>query len=547
MKQKLEKLLEASIQKLGLPAIPVTLELPKQKGHGDLAANAALLLAGQIKQAPREVAARLVESLKPFPPWLEKAEVAGPGFINFTIHSAAYFSSLSDIFKQKKKFGSSLWGRGQKVILEFVSANPTGPLNVVSARAAVIGDTLANILKASGFKPHREFYVNDVGGQIDLFVKSLEARWRQAKGEAVDIPEGGYQGEYVKDLAQKLRRGDFRKAGLKAMVGWQKKSLKKFGVVFDRWFFQSALTRSPRFKKILADLQKKGWLYPKEGALFFKSSALGDDKDRVVQKQDGEYAYFASDIVYHADKFARKFDRLIDLFGPDHHGYVARTKAAVKALGFDPDRLTILIVQQVNLVRGGTVVKMSKRAGEIITMDDLLEEVGADAGRFFFLMRSANTHLDFDLDLAKKQTPENPVFYVQYAHARIESIFHKAREHKIKFKPSAARGEFFDLPEEKDLVKRLLEYPDVLLRAARELEPHGLAFYCLDLAKQFQAYYSAAKADPRYRVVDPQNLARTQTKLYLLKNIQIVLQNALALMGISAPDRMESKDAASPL
>ncbi|MBI4223706.1 MAG: arginine--tRNA ligase [Deltaproteobacteria bacterium] len=542
MKRKLEKLLADAVERLKWPPVPVTLELPKQKGHGDLATPAAFLLAGPAKKSPRDVAALIVEKLKPLPAWIEKAEVAGPGFINFTIHGSAYFEALGNIFKQKGKFGSSRWGEGKKIILEFVSANPTGPLNVVSARAAAVGDTLAKILKKAGFKPHCEFYVNDVGHQIDLFAQSLEARYREAKGEAAAIPEGGYHGEYLKALAKKLTRTDFKKEGLKAMVAWQKESLKNFGVVFDRWLHQSALMKGPKFEKTLSVLQNKGHLYEQEGALFFRTTAFGDDKDRVVRKSGGEYSYFASDIVYHADKFARKFDRAVDLFGPDHHGYVARTQAGVQALGFDPARLTILIVQQVNLVRGGKVVKMSKRAGEMVTMDDLLEEVGKDSARFFFLMRSGNTHLDFDLDLAKKQSLDNPVFYVQYAHARIASVFRKAREYKIKFRPAAARADFFDLPEEKELVKRLLEYPEVLLRAAKELEPHGLAFYCLDLAKQFQSYYSRAKEDPRYRVVDPDNLPRAQTKLYLLKNIQIVLQNALGLMGISAPERMESKE-----
>lgn len=548
MRQKFIELLAKIVSDLNWPDVPVSAEVPKQRGHGDISTNLAFLLAKPLKKSPREVAAILLEKLRPLPEWIKKIDVAGAGFINCHIHPKAYFEALQAVYQSGKKFGVAKVGQGRKILLEFVSANPTGPLNVVSARAAAVGDTLARLLQKVGYHAEKEFYVNDVGVQIDLFGQSLWARYQQAVGKEAALPEEGYQGEYLCERAAKLAKQKkvirsaevIQKLGLDGMVAWQKKSLKNFGVVFDRWFHQSELLGSEQFATVLKPLQEKNYLYEKEGALFFQSSAFGDDKDRVVKKQDSEYTYFASDIVYHHNKFARGFDRCIDLLGPDHHGYVARTKAAVAALGYDPKRLTILIVQQVNLIQSEKIVKMSKRAGKLVTMDDLLEEVGKDVARYFFLQRSLNTPLDFDLELAKQQTLENPVFYIQYAHARIASIFKKAAEQKIKPVFSKINCADLDLPEEKELAKQVLDFPDVVLQAAEELEPHFIAFYVLDLARQFQSYYSQAKQDPRYKVVDPENRERTLAKLYLLKNIQIVLQNALELMGISAPERMVS-------
>lgn len=552
IEEKLKPVVTAAIRKLGValvPAAPVPefqYSRPKQAEHGDVSTNAAFLLAKSLQNPPRKIAEDLLHAMQPLPDWLMKAEVAGGGFLNFFVDPRVYFGGLGAIFKQGKKFGASRRGAGKKVILEFVSANPTGPLNIVSARAAVVGDTLARILERTGFKTRREYYVNDIGNQITLFAQSLEARYKKALGEKASLPAEGYQGEYLGDLAEQLARksgkytlGDLKRLGLQEMIASQKKSLKNFGVAFDRWFSQSELFKKGKVEKSLRKLEKAGHLYETEGALFFKSTDFGDDKDRVVRKKDGDYSYFASDIAYHGDKFGRRFDRVINLFGPDHHGYLARTRAAVAALGFDPEALTILIVQQVNLMEGETLVKMSKRAGKIITMDLLLEEVGRDVARYFFLQRAASTPLDFDLDLAKKATPENPVFYIQYAHARICSIFGKAAEAGIR--PSFRKIDWsrLDLPEEKELAKGLLEFPDVLVKAAEDLAPHPLAFYALELSKLFQAYYSAAKQDPRYKVIDPERMKATEAKLYLLKNVRIVLHNALDLMGISAPERME--------
>ncbi len=561
LEQKIKVLLEKGLKKAFNRNLPILLNIPKQLEHGDLSTNIAFILAGELKKNPRVIAQEIIDHLKPLPEWIERVDWAGAGFINFVFKPTAYFEVLKEVLKEGKKFGSSKTGKGKKVILEFVSANPTGPLNVVSARAAVLGDTLANLLDFAGFKTHREYYVNDVGNQIELFAQSLRARYLHALGQEAVIPEEGYQGDYLKKLGEELARGrhagavsqyetgsgrhpeDFKKIGLKKMLDWQKKSLKHFGVVFDKWYRQSDLIKKKMPQKAMAKLKERGFLYKKEGAHFFKSTAFGDDKDRVVQKQDGEFSYFASDIAYHEDKFARGFQWAVDLLGPDHHGYVARTKAAVEALGFKPEQLTILIIQQVNLLQNEVLVKMSKRAGSLITMDDLLDEISVDVARYFFLQRAASTPLDFDLVLAKKETPENPVYYIQYAHARIESIFAKAKEGGIKTGFKRIALSLLNLPEEKELAKKLLVFPDMVAEAAKDLAAHPLAFYALDLAKLFQAYYSQAKQDVRYKVVDLENRPKTEAKLYLLKNIQIVLQNALRLMGISAPKRMESKDA----
>lgn len=553
LEEKVKALLKKAMGNLGWPEVSIILESPKLKEHGDFSSNAAFLLAKPLKKSPRQVAEELLKALRPFPDWIENIEVAGAGFLNFRLRSQAYFESLRMIFKEGEKFGTSSAGKSKRVILEFVSANPTGPLNIVSARAAAVGDTLANLLKATGHKVHREYYVNDIGNQIDLFAQSIQARVQEARGSPTPIPEGGYHGEYLRnfaaDLAKKKKNctlEDFKKMGLKEMVARQKKSLEKFGVVFDRWFFQSELIEKGKLEKTLKRLESLNHLYQQEGAVFFRAAFFGDEKDRVVRKAGGEYTYFASDIAYHADKFDRKFDRAIDLLGPDHHGYVARTRAALVPMGIDPRRLTVLIIQQVHLLEGDVRVKMSKRAGNIITLDELLNEVGRDVARYFFLQRAASTPLDFDLELAKKETPENPVFYIQYAHARICSIFKKAAAEKIRPNFKKVSLELLDLPEEKELAKKILQYPAAVASAAQELTPHTLAFYCHDLAQQFQAYYSQAKNDPRYRVVDPAQSAKTAAKLYLLKNIRIVIQNALRILGISAPERME-KDVAGAI
>ena len=543
IQEKLRELVLGALPK----SAPIHFEIPKQTSHGDLSTNVALQLAKELGKPPREIAATIVARLPKNHELVEKTEIAGPGFINFFIQPDAYFRLLKNILDHPKDFGRLKLGQKKKVLLEFVSANPTGPLNIVSARAAAFGDCLANILEYAGYKPSTEFYVNDVGNQIELFAESLYARYCQALGNEAKIPEEGYHGEYLAELGRELAKKEkkkelkfFREAGLKAMLSGQKKSLANFGVHFDRWFLQSDLFKKKEIEKSLAEVKKRGFLYTLEGATYFKSTAFGDDKDRVVIKSDGELTYFASDIAYHRNKMNRKFEWLIDIFGPDHHGYIARTKASIAAFGASPDILTVLLAQQVNLLEAGEQVKMSKRAGKLVTMDQLIHEVGKDVARYFFLTRSANTHLDFDLELAKKETPENPVFYIQYAHARIASVFRKAAEKKIKFSAKKIAWGELDLPEEKTIAQFLLEYPHIIATAATELEPHRLAFYLLELAKLFQGYYSKGRSDDRYRFISD-DAQRTQAKLYLLKNTQIVLKNALNLLGISAPESL-SKD-----
>jgi len=543
LEKEIQENIENALKKLKWPKVDVLFSLPKQKDHGDVATNIAFKLSKKVGKPPREVAQVIIDSISSLPKEVKKAEVAGAGFINFYIDRLAYFKALDKIQKEKEKFGQTNAKKNKKVIIEFVSANPTGPLNVVSARAAAIGDVLANLLAATGYQVHREFYVNDIGNQIELFGKSIQARLLNE-----EPPEGGYQGEYVSDLAKNLDSKktysleELKNLGLDSMISGQKEALANFGVKFDRWYLQSELIRKKKVEKAIEKLKKSKYVYEKEGAQFFKSSDFGDDKDRVVQKQDGEYSYFASDIAYHDEKFGRGFGWVIDILGPDHHGYIARTKAAVEACGWDPKHFTILIVQQVNFIENEMLVKMSKRAGKLITMQTLVNEVGKDAARFFFLQRATSTHLDFDLELAKKKSLENPVYYVQYAHARIASIFRKAEEAGVVYSSKEVDLSLLELPEEKELAKVILGLPDHLARAAQDLEPHQIIFYILNLAKQFQSYYSQAKNDDRYRVINTANLKSTLAKLYLLKNIQIVIQNTLNLLGISAPDKMEREE-----
>lgn len=538
---------------------PLVLEAPKIKEHGDFSVNVAMALAKTEGKPPRFIAEIILRHFKKTD-WIHSIEIAGSGFINFRLTPDCYFSHLKEVEKAGERYGHCELGKKKKILIEFVSANPTGPLNVVSARAAAYGDTLANLFSAIGYKVMREFYVNDVGNQIRLFAESILARvlqilckGSQTLGEKAEVPEEGYQGEYVVHLAKELLeekgesyfRGprekvlaDLEIRGVKKMVAAQKEVLSAFGVEFDQWFFQNKLLPK-KVKQSLEKLTREKMLYEAEGATYFRSTDLGDDKDRVVKKSDGEYSYFASDIAYHDDKFHRA-DHVIDILGPDHHGYIARLKAIVAALGCNPENFKVLIVQQVNLMEEGKVVKMSKRAGKIIEMKDLLDEVGKDVARYFFLMRSANAHLDFDLTLAKKETPENPVFYIQYAHARISSIFEKAKKAGIRIGKKVDLS-LLSLPEEKDLARKALEFPKVVRQAATEEAPHRLANYLLELSQQFQSYYSRAREDGRYRVLVKGNVEAAGPKLYLLKNIQIVLKNGLRILGVSAPDRMDKE------
>ena len=414
-----------------------TLEVPKDKNHGNFATNLAMMLAKPNRKPPRELAELIIANL-PSNPYCDRVEVAGAGFINFYLNNTWLLEVAESILTEKERFGNNADLTGFKVQLEFVSANPVGPMNVVNARAAALGDTLGNLFTACGAEVEREYYVNDFGVQVTALGRSLDARYRELLGQTVEFPEDGYQGEYIYDMARELidAQGDsylklseteriqtFRDLGYRRILKTQKTDLENYGVHYDCWFSERSLHEGGEVAKVLQTLTDRGLTYEQDGALWLATSKYGDDKDRVLRTADGRTTYFLSDIAYHLNKFGRGFERVIDIWGPDHHGYIPRMKAAMAAMGIEPDRLEVLIAQQINLLKEGKPFKMSKRRGEFITMTDLLQEVGNDGARWFFLMRSSDSHLDFDLGLAKSQSNENPVFYVQYAHARICSIF----------------------------------------------------------------------------------------------------------------------------
>lgn len=528
-----------------IDANEILLERPKMAEHGDVATNLALALASTLRRKPRDIAAAIVDALKLDSNVVEKVEIAGPGFINFHLSDAYIRSALNDILSENEAFGQSDLGKQRRVQIEFVSANPTGPLNVVSARAATVGDVLGNIFKATGFAAEKEYYVNDAGRQVRLLGMSVSARYMELLGRDEPFPEEGYHGEYIRGLAQEIlaehgetfaeqkkeeRWQQFKDIALQKILASQQEVLNGYRVYFDNWFRESKLRAREAHFEILNRLSERGYVYEQDGATWFKSSEFGDEKDRVLVTSDGEPTYFLVDIAYHADKYERGFEQLYDLWGPDHHGYIDRMKAALLALGYPEGSFEVNIIQQVNLLEGGKVVKMSKRAGRIIEMKELIEDVGVDVARFFFLARRNQSPLDFDMDLAKNTSEENPVFYVQYAHARICNIIRHAEEQGVAL-PETADLERLDKAEEMVLIKKLLEFPEVLSKAATFLEPHRLPNYTQELAAEFHRFYH------HHRVVsDSREL--TDARLVLTTCTRIVLANALHLMGITAPEKM---------
>jgi arginyl-tRNA synthetase len=525
-------------------------EHPTSPEHGDYATNAAMKLAKPCRQSPKAIAEKLKIKLEARGQGiLARVEVAGPGFVNLYLHPSALMQELQSVRVRSEAYGTDAWGAGRRLLLEFVSANPVGPLNIVSARAAAVGDTLARVLRSQGVHVEKEYYVNDAGNQAKLFGRSLYARWRQSLGEDVPVPEEGYQGEYVAACAAECAQARaaelknasveqaaeiFRSEGVARMVASHRHDLAEFGVEFDHWFSELTLHESGQVQAALDDLKTRGYIFEHEGAIWFKSTEFGDDKDRVLIKADGVPAYIAADVAYHRNKFNRGFTELVDIWGPDHHGYIARMKASMQALGHEADAFRVLIAQQVNLMENGQPVAMSKRAGIFITMADLIKDVGRDVARFFFLMRSTDAHLDFDLDLARKHTDENPVFYVQYAHARICSILRKAAGEGWVLCEANATPELTQpwAPEELAVIRSLTSLPEILEAAARNLEPHGLAFYLRDLATEFHRFYTVC------RVLDSEDKKRSEARLALIDAIRIVLRNGLDLLGIGAPDSM---------
>ncbi|MCK9223197.1 MAG: arginine--tRNA ligase [Limnochordia bacterium] len=535
--------IENALERLDISTddVEIALEVPADKQFGDYATNVAMLLARVVKDKPRHLAETICQHMETDGTNIQRVEVAGPGFINFYLKNSWLHQVLRDIITQGSAYGDSNIGSGQRVLLEFVSANPTGPMNIVNARAAAVGDCLASILSKAGYEVAREYYVNDAGNQADRFAQSLEVRFRQILGEDIPFIEDGYPGEYVTELAQRAldehseltelaeteRTVWFKVHGLDYMVESQRHDLAEFGVKFDCWFRERDLHAANKVIAVIAAMEERGLTYRADDALWFRSTDFGDDKDRVLVRADGTPTYLAADIAYHLDKLERGYTRLIDIWGPDHHGYIARTKAAIQALGYGDDTLEIIILQLVRLLRGGQQVRMSKRAGEFVTMEELLEEVGKDAARYFFIMRSPTSHLDFDLDLAKEQSQNNPVYYIQYAHARICSLL---KEVTALPDCSLALGEDELSSEyEVELLKKLSQYPMEVEMAALRREPHRIPRYAHEVAALFHSFYSHCRV-----LGDSQQEAR----LLLVMAVKEVLANTLKLMGISAPTSM---------
>ncbi|HBZ08461.1 MAG TPA: arginine--tRNA ligase [Bacillus bacterium] len=546
----LKQEIKNAILKAGLAAedqIPeIVLETPKEKAHGDYSTNMAMQLARVAKKAPRAIAEEIKANIDMSVASIEKIDIAGPGFINFYMDNSYLTELVPAILEAGDEYGRSEAGNGEKVQVEFVSANPTGDLHLGHARGAAVGDSLCNILDKAGYEVSREYYINDAGNQINNLALSVEARYFQALGLDKPMPEDGYHGEDIVEIGKKLaeEHGDkfvneseedriafFRRFGLDFELEKLKNVLKQFRVAFDVWYSETSLYESGKIDETLGLLQEKGHLYEKEGATWFRSTDFGDDKDRVLIKNDGSYTYITPDIAYHLDKINRGFDKLINIWGADHHGYIPRMKAAIEALGFNPERLEVEIIQLVNLYKDGERVKMSKRSGKAVTMTDLIEMVGLDAVRYFFAMRSGDTHMDFDLDLAVAESNDNPVFYAQYAHARICSILRSAEEKGITFD---ANTDLSSLSSDKaiDLLKKLGEFPQVIAEAADKRIPHRITNYIFDLASVFHSYYNAEK------VLNEEQLDETKARLALVNAAQITLKNALTLVGVSAPEKM---------
>ncbi len=528
--------------------LEVILEAPKEKSHGDLATNAAFKLAGRFRRNPMDLASALTESINrriggsPLKTEIVKAEVKPPGFINFWFSNKRLLDTLEYIAERKGRYGSIETGGKIKVNIEFVSANPTGPLTIAHGRQAAFGDTLANIMEYAGYRVTREYYVNDEGNQMDLLARSIRERYLELLGMEHQMPENGYKGQYIvdigKDIKAKYGARFAKKESIRFFTDFGgrwitdniKKDLEGFGVGFDIWYSQKKLNRSGKVKSALNFLSRKKLLYEKGGATWFRSTAFGDDKDRVVVKSSGEYTYLAPDIAYHMGKYKRGFQKLIDIWGPDHHGYISRLKAAAKTFEPAPDSLEVLLVQLCTLYKDGKAVQMSTRAGEFITLRDLMDEVGKDAARFFFMMRKRDSHLDFDLELAKKHSMDNPVYYIQYAHARICSIlkFRKGKGAQVK---AVLNRKYLNQPKEFEIMRLLGAFPFVVEICAKRLEVYPLISYLEEAAAAFHSYYD------KHRIVSD-DIRLTQARLFLCLAIRNVIANGLRLLGVSSPESM---------
>ena len=582
MKDQLQDLLYKCIQELiskgTLNEMPskIRIDHTKDNSHGDYATNIALMLSKQAKMSPVELAKIIIDQFEQ-KSFIKKIEIAGPGFINFFMSQETSSSIVNEIIDQAALYGSSEIGHGKKVLLEYVSANPTGPLHVGHGRGAAYGATVSNLLRNAGFIVDNEYYVNDAGRQMDILTVSIYLRYLTICGESLRFPDNGYQGQYIHDIAQVIYEasgqefhlksdlvfenvskdgseggdkeihidqlieraksilGDRFKAvfkvGIESILGGIKNDLAEFGVIFEKWFSEQSLIDSGLSEACISKLKDSKNLYEKDGALWFKTTNYGDEKDRVVVRDNGNHTYFASDIAYHLEKLERGYDKIINVWGADHHGYIPRVKASIEALGHDPNKLEILLVQFANLYRGGSKVQMSTRSGSFVTLEDLRAEVGNDAARFFYILRKSEQHMDFDLDLAKSKTNENPVYYIQYAHARICSVFRQADEKEIELDVSQTNLTLLTEEIEKDLLRELSRFKSVLESSAIQYEPHQLAYYLRDLSNHFHSYYNACKF-----IVDDKNL--TQARLALISATQQILKNGLSILGVGAPESM---------
>lgn len=524
-----------------LPEVQLT--VPPKKEFGDFASNFAMQSARALRCNPRVLAQYIVENLDC--PYVKKAEIAGPGFINFYLNPDWVYDMLARIVEAGENYGNLPKASDEKIQLEYVSANPTGPLHVGHGRGAAVGSALANLLKAAGYDVEQEYYINDAGNQMNNLARSVNARYLELLGKEIEFPEDGYHGHDIIDTAQRIinkygdrflqmeeaeRLEEFKTIAYQEKLAALKEDLERFNVRFDVWFSEKTLHEANKIKEACERLLEKGYMYEQDGALWLKSTAFGDDKDRVVIRDNGVPTYFAADIAYHANKFGRGFDRVINLWGADHHGYIARMKAAMQCMGYQPEQLEILILQMVRLLRDGQEVKMSKRTGQSVTLNELIDEVGTDAARFFFVMRSIDSQLDFDLDLAKKKSNDNPVFYVQYAHARICSIMRQVAEAGIKVQ---GKGDYKLLtePVEVDLIKKLGEYPEMLATAARERAVQQVAHYVYDLAGLFHSAYNQCR-------ILGVNEDLQQARLAMVMAVGHVVRHALSILGVSAPEKM---------
>jgi len=527
-----------TIKILGLPEVEPEIEIPKNEAFGDLSTPIAMEIAKKLKKPPRTIAQDIIQSINKSS--FESVELAGPGFINFKFKNNFVFSELENLLKLGELFFTQNIGNGKKIQIEFVSANPTGPLHLGHGRGAALGAALANILKEAGYNVFTEYYINDAGKQVEILGLSVYIALQNLFGKNLEMPEECYKGEYINEIAKELydlygnslqdkefdEIADFLiDFSYKKMLNEIKKDLDDFGVNFDNWISERKLYHTGEVQRAILKLKELGFIYEKDGALWFHSTAFGDDKDRVIVKSDGTYTYFASDIAYHKNKIERGFDELINIWGADHHGYIQRVKAAVQALGMSDSQIKILLVQMVNLLREGKPVQMSKRAGTFVTLRELIDEIGADTTKFIFLTRRHDSHLEFDIEIAKKQSHENPVYYVQYAHARINSIFVKAQSEPERFS-----GELFN-EDELRIIKKVLIYPMIFELSVQMREPHRITFYLQELAALFHSYYH------KYRVIS-ENDELTETRLSLCKAIMFVLKHGLRMLGVKAPEKM---------